>query len=155
MDWNEVKTPADAAALIKVFGGFHDACIREAHLWTEHYVRSDLHMTCSPGLDNRIRILIQRQFKNPSAIELLFENVTRFNLVPTPENYDSIILAATLLVQDSNTFWSPVGDWTPDQPDRNEFTWISAKKLRWRDVDWLGKKLWYGPVDERDVSSCH
>ena len=34
------------------------------------------------------------------------EEVTRFNLVPTPDNYDTIIYDATLLVRDGTIFWS-------------------------------------------------
>ena len=86
----------------------------EAHLWTGHWVSKDLSMTCSDSLDNCIRILVQRQFKDPSAIELLFEEVTRFNLVPSPENYESIIFEATLLVQDGTIYWTPNVGWWPD-----------------------------------------
>ena len=145
MEWKEIKTQADADALRDVFGDFHDSCIREAHLWTDHWVSSDLSMSCSGDLDTKIRFLIQRQFKNPSAIELLFEEIIRFNLAPSPENYDSIIVNSTLLVQDHNIYWSPEGDWRPDKPGRDEFTWIAGKKLRWREVNWLGKELHYGP----------
>jgi hypothetical protein len=91
--------------------------------------------------------LIQRQFKDPSAIELLFEEVTRFNLVPSPEDYASIIFSATLLVQDGVIFWSPEGSWKPDEADKDESTWISARKLRWREVPWLGQDLRYGPKE--------
>jgi hypothetical protein len=82
MEWEEIKTQADANALMEVFGNFHDSCIREAHLWTDHWVSPKLSMSCCGHLDNKIRFLIQRQYKNPSAIELFFEHVTRFNLVP-------------------------------------------------------------------------
>ncbi|HEV2969970.1 MAG TPA: hypothetical protein VGY55_08265 [Pirellulales bacterium] len=143
MDWKEIKSQADADALMGVFGGFHDSCIREAHLWTGHWVTPELRMRCVS--DNHLRVLFQRQFTNPSAIELIFEYVTRFNLVPAPENYDSIILAATLIVRDGDIFWSPVDDWTRAKLNNDEFTWVSAKKLRWREVDWLGKELRYGP----------
>jgi hypothetical protein len=105
-------------------------------------------MSCRCDLDNSIRFLIQRQFENPSAIELLFEHVTRFNLVPSPENYDSVIFAATLLVQDGTIFWSPEGDWRPEKLNKDQSTWVSARNLRWREVDWLGKELRYGPKGE-------
>jgi hypothetical protein len=67
------------------------------------------------------------------------------NLVPSPDNYDSIIDAATLRVQEDNIFWSPVREWYLYRPDRDECTWITAKKLKWREVDWLGDRLRYGP----------
>lgn len=145
MEWKEIKTQADANALMDDFGDFHDSCIREAHLWTGHSVSRELYMSCPAHLDNNIRFLIQRQSKDLSAIELLFEYVTRFNLVPSPENYDSVIRAATLIIQGGSVFWSTEGDWGPDKPNRDDFTWLSAKKLCWRGVDWLGKELRYGP----------
>ena len=109
------------SAFMVVFGHFHDSCIREAHLWTGHWVSPTLSMACSGDLDTRIRFLIQRQFKNPSAIELQFEEVTRFNLVPTPENYDSIIYSATLLVQDKIIFWSLDAGWDPSSRKRRRY----------------------------------
>jgi len=148
MNWNEIRTQSDADALMELFGDFHDGCIREAHFWTDHWVSSDMSMSCPGSLDNRVRFLVQRQSKSPAAIELLFEEVTRFNLVPTPGNCDTIIFAATLLVQDGSVYWSPRGGWSPDSPERDEGTWISAKRLRWREVDWLGEALHYGPRDE-------
>ena len=145
MDWKKIETQGDADMLMELLGHFHDSCIREAHLWTSHWVSPTLSMSCSGDLDTRISFLIQRQFKNPSAIELLFEEVTRFNLVPTPDNYDSIIYSATLLVKDKIIFWSPEADWNPAEPKRDDDTWISAMKLSWREVDWLGEDLRYGP----------
>jgi hypothetical protein len=147
-EWRHVVTQADADALMDLFGGFHDGCIREAHLWTDHWVSQDLSMSCPGHLDNRIRFLIQRQFLDPSAIELLFDEVTRFNFVPSPENYDSIIYSATLLVQGEVIFWSPDAPWRPDDPKRDDATWISARKLRWREVPWLGPDLRYGPKEQ-------
>ena len=150
MAWNEIKTQADADALMEVFGAFHDSCIREAHLWTDHWVSPELSMSCPGHLDSRIRFLIQRQAKNVSAIELFFERVTRFNLLPSPENFDSIIFGATLLVQDGIVYWSLEGGWKPDRENRDDFTWVSARDLRWREVDWLGKKLRYAPEQALD-----
>jgi len=146
--WKPVATQADADLLLHAFGDFHDSCIREAHLWTDHWIAPNLAMSCSEGLDNRIRFLIQRQFSQPPAIELLFEEVLRFNLVPAPENYFAIIFSATLLVQNGVVFWSPEVNWKPDDPDRSNRTWISARKLRWREVPWLGEALRYGPTEQ-------
>src|SRR5580704_1157240 len=94
--WSPITTQSDIGNLLNVFGGFHDGCLREAHVWTEHYVNSDLNMKCTGDLDTRIRLLIQRQFKEPSAIELFFEQVITFHLQSSAENYDSIIFDATM-----------------------------------------------------------
>jgi len=150
VDWTEIRTQADAEALMDLFGGFHDGCIREAHLWTDHWVAADLSMSCPGHLDNRICFLVQHQFRNPAAIELLFEEVTRFNLVPAPEDCDSVIYEATLLIREGVIYWSPESGWSPDSPRRDRHTWVSARKLRWRAVDWLGPELHYGARNDPD-----
>ncbi len=146
LDWQGVSTPHDLEGLLRVFGGFHDSCLREAHIWTETWVAEDLSMGCPGHLDTSIRMLFQRQFRAPSAIELWFTEVVAFHLAPPPENYDSVISDAVLLKRDDLIYWADGGDWHPEHPHRDENTWIAAKRLRWRDAsDWLGDKLRYGP----------
>ena len=147
MNWNIIKTQADADALMRTFMGFHDSCIREAHLWTDLWVSEDSNMHLAVPTDNKLRLLFQRQWKNPSAIELLFEKVIRFNMVPAPDNNDPIIYDATLIAWDGEIFWADDCSCTPDNPNRDRYTWISAKKLSWHPVDWLGPQLHYGPGD--------
>lgn len=154
MDWKTIETQPDAASLIETFRNFHDGCIREAHLWTGHWVNSDRSMSVDAGLDNRIRILIQCSWPKATAIELWFEEITRFNLVPAPENYDSIIFNSVLLVRDGIIYWSPED--RCELPETllneselgNDYTWITARKLRWREVDLLGQELRYGAKGE-------
>jgi hypothetical protein len=134
------------------FGGFHDSCLREAHVWSEHYVHPDLKMHCSGNLDTRVRLLIQRQFKNPSAVELLFEQVTAFHLQPSAENYDSIIFEATMLHIGDTFYWADSGNWLPTSATRDSATWIAGRKMSWRDAsNWMGKQLRYGPHDLTDL----
>ncbi|MEE8106718.1 MAG: hypothetical protein V3T86_14390 [Planctomycetota bacterium] len=147
MTWHQIHQQEHADALMRVFS-FCDACLREVHLWTGHWVSKDLSMSCDS--ENRIRLLVQRQCRNPSAIEMLFEEVTRFNLVPPLLSQDSIIDGAVLLVREGTVYWSPDDEWSPDLAARDESTWLSAKKLRWREVDWLGEQLRYGPGREKD-----
>jgi hypothetical protein len=140
--WNPISSQADIERLLKLFGWFHDGCLREAHVWTEHSVSSDLRMSCSGNLDTRVRILIQRQFKEPSAIELLFEQVTTFHLKPSPENYDSIIFGATMLVENDVFYWADSEGWSLNSSEHDNATWISAKKLSWRDAsNWMDAEL--------------
>jgi hypothetical protein len=142
--WTSLRSQADLDTLFKLFGGFHDGCIREVHVWTETSVDSDLSMSCAGDLDTRVRLLIQRQFKSPSAIEMLFEQVTTFHLLPSPDNYDSIILDGTLLYKDDTFYWADSGDWSPTATDRDKSTWIAAKKMSWRDAsDWMVPELRY------------
>src|SRR5262245_36271460 len=142
MSWTPIRTQADADALLQVFGHFHDGCVRELHVWTGHWVSERLSMRCPYDLDTHVRMLVQRQFRKPSAIELFFSEVTRLNLVPSPENYDSIIYSAALLVRDEQIFWSPDDDWSPDASDPEVHTFIVARRASWRDAsEWLGEQL--------------
>ena len=59
--WKPLSSQADLDQLMNIFGHFHDGCIREAHVWTEHFVDTDLRMSCTGDLDTRVRLLIQRQ----------------------------------------------------------------------------------------------
>src|SRR5436190_16294367 len=112
-EWNAVASEADIERLLDVFGGFHDGCLREAHIWTETYIMGDLRMHCPGDLDTRVRILFQRQFHGPSAIEVLFEQVVAFHLQPSPENYDSIIYDAAMLLVNGLYYWADSNDWSP------------------------------------------
>ena len=148
MMWTEIHSQADLEGLMHTFGDFHDACLREMHLWAESYVGNDLSMSCPGHLDNHLRLLIQRQSSDPSAIELLFDEVRRINVVPSPDNYDSIIFDATLLLQAGVFYWADVGRWLPDQEDSMNATWIAANKLKWRNAsEWMGEELRYGPQE--------
>jgi hypothetical protein len=69
--WQELGAPNQIAALMDTFGDFHDACVREMHVVTGHYVAQNLSM--SVDWRTTVHMLIQRQFPNPSAIELRFE----------------------------------------------------------------------------------
>jgi len=105
VNWNIVQSNADAEELIDTFGGFHDACIKEAHLLTKHHVNENLSMSSDGELDTSIKFIVQRQFKNPSCIEMHFEEVTRFNLVPTEKNYNSVIYEASIIIEDDEIWW--------------------------------------------------
>src|ERR1700754_3059781 len=125
-EWSRVQSNADAELLLKQFGRFHDSCIHELHLWTDHWVAPSLSMSVSADLDTRVRMVIQRQFKPLSALELVFEEVTRLTVVPSPENYGSEIFEATLLVEDGLIYFADVADWSPKADDQDA-TWISAR----------------------------
>ncbi|MCU6713052.1 hypothetical protein M6D81_30570 [Paenibacillus sp. J5C_2022] len=144
--WQELKSQKDLNELMKLFGWFHDSCIKEMHMWTDHNVNPDLSMSLSVVRDNRVRILIHRQYKDPTAIELLFEEVTQIYISPSPENHDSIIYEATFIYQDGNYYWADDRNWEPE--GQNKFAsvnWISSKKVSWRDAsDWIGKTIRYG-----------
>ncbi|MDF2535373.1 MAG: hypothetical protein K0R18_1532 [Bacillales bacterium] len=147
MEWNEVKTNEDIENLQKLFGGFHDSCLKELYLWTDSYVNEKLSMGMSSSTN--VRILFQRQFENPSAIELLFERVTQIHMAQPPEGHDSIIYGASLLLEDELFFWADDYSWRPSEIIEYDVSWIASRNLKWRDVSsWMGKKMRYGVISE-------
>ena len=103
MDWIQVIDQAHADYLMEQFGEFHDGCLHELHLWTGYSVSPERSMTCTLGCEIGVRVLIQRQSDELSAIELLFQEVKRLNIVG-PVNRDSIIYGATLLLRDGTIY---------------------------------------------------
>jgi hypothetical protein len=149
MEWNEIKDENDVNIFLDMFGGFHDSCIKELYLWTGHYVDENFGMVTSGELDTNVRILFQRQYNNPSAIEVIFEGVTQFHISPSPENYESIIYDATLILHSALFYWADDYCASVSEIKKSKTNWISAKKLKWRDVSsWMGQKRRYCVLDE-------
>ncbi|MFF2589135.1 hypothetical protein ACFVSS_14775 [Peribacillus butanolivorans] len=145
MNWIELKEESDIKDLLERLGYFHDGCLREMHMWTGTYVNEDFSMTVPGELDTNVKMLFQRQYSNPSAIELLFESVTGIHIIPTPENYDSIIRDAIILKSDDNFYWADDYNFQPEKGIENGVSWIAAKKLKGREAnDWMGKQNRYG-----------
>ena len=145
-EWQTVETDADVEQLLSRFGGFHDGCLREVHIWTGTWVSEDRAMHFPPNLDTHVRVLFQRQWLDPSAVELLFDAVTGFFL--SPANLNDIYDAA-LFISEGTIYWADWCEWRPDCLDRDGCTWIAARKLYWRDASkWMGEQLRYGPGRE-------
>lgn len=106
MEWKKLQNTDDVENMLKIFGYFHNSCLKELHMWNEHFVDDDLSMSVSGYLDHKVRILFQRQARNPSSIELMFEQATQMHVLPGPENYDSIIHKATFLFQSGLFYWA-------------------------------------------------
>lgn len=140
--WQSLCTATQIEELMGLFGHFHDACVREIHVVTGHYVDQDLSM----HVDWRttVHMLIQRQFVEPSAIELRFEEVVGLRVCPPPPDCVSIIFGAAFFLRDGVCYWADSADWTPESTDRGESDWVAARKVYWRDAsEWLGPHLRY------------
>lgn len=134
-----------------LFGGFHDSCLKELYMSTETFVAEDLSMSMSVNLDTSVRILFQRQDRDPSAVELLFKRTTHFHIYPRGENQDSIIYGAKLVLEEGQFYWAQDEEWQIDKPFLHPISWIAAKELHWRDVSpWLGKEQRYGVISHDD-----
>jgi hypothetical protein len=144
MDWNVIENKEDMKKLLDVFGYFHDGCFREMHLWNSFYVGDCLGM--GQGDEKmRCKILFQRQFRDPSAIEVLFEGMVQMNIVATEENYWGDIFGATLIEKDGLYYWANEEGWSPDNLNSEYTTWVCARTVKWRDrSEYMGDSIRYG-----------
>ena len=70
-----ITTVEELDAFLDRVMGFHDGIIKELHLLNHSYVGPELNMLDTQGAT--ARLLIQRQWKDPSAVELTLYDVTR------------------------------------------------------------------------------
>jgi hypothetical protein len=140
--WQLLRNPTDIAQLMQLFGNFHDACIREIHIGTGHYVAEDLRMTVD--WKTTVHVLVQRQFRRPSAIELRFEEVVGLRYSAPQPDCENIIFNAAFFIRDDTFYWADSSQWTPESAESAEDTWVAARKVSWREAsDWLGPSLRY------------
>lgn len=138
--WRQVVNDDDAEELLSTFGAFHDSVIRELYFWTGQFV-DDHAVHCDP--ETFARMLFQRGWPNPRAIELLFGEVIVCTIVPTPRGYDPMMSAGWITPTEQGWMWS---EFEPAVPQ--EGSWVSAKSLWWRPVDWMGSELRYGSMND-------
>ena len=141
-NWQQLTTLHDIETLMKLFHNFHDGCVREIHVATGYYVEEDLAMTVD--WRTTVHMLVQRQFREPSAIELRFEEIIGLMVSPPPPDYEAIIRHAAFFLREGVIYWADGAEWTPELADRDEYTWVAARRAFWRDAShWLGSDLRY------------
>ena len=142
--WHSVRTKDDITFLMETVGYFHDSCLKELKYVSGAYVNADLSM--HPINDTReLKMIIQRQDDNPSAIELVFLGLNYCKLFPSNEQFTCEILDATLLWKDGNILWADCGGLSLEEIEKYDGTVISAAGLRWRAVsEWTGCEEVYG-----------
>lgn len=138
MEWTEIKSSEDAEDLLNKFGGFHDGCIKEIKYISGEYVGENLSMMPFNGL-RRLSVIFQRQWKDPRAIEMIFEGLKRMNLAPSVPDNDGIIYGAYFNVINDIVYWADWEGFDISQIDSNplyrECTWIISEKAKWRAAD--------------------
>jgi hypothetical protein len=136
--WHVISSPSEAESLMQTFGSFHDGCIRNLQVWGGYFVGPGLSMSCPDTPDLKCRVLVQRQWDDPSAIELLFDGVSHISISATA-GYDRIISRATLRAEEGRIVWSPDMDFDESKYEFGNSSAIVATRLWWRVVaDGLG-----------------
>lgn len=141
--WNEINNEIDLKSFIDMYCDFHDSCIKELRYISGAYVSNDLSMY--PINDQRIlKLIIQRQLKNPSVIEMEFVGLKSFSMCPSDEKHTCEILDATMILKNNCVYWCDCGGVSEDELDSYEGTFICAEKVRWRVADeYIGPKEVY------------
>ena len=134
MEWNIIESQEDIQKLLNIFGDFHDSCIKELKYVSGAYVSANLAM--NPSNSKRdLSVIFQRQCKDPTVIEIVFEGVQKVNLIPSTGSKDWIIYEASLKRINGTYYWADWDNFENSDIDEVNRTWISASKIKWRVAD--------------------
>ena len=132
--WHEINNENDLKSFMDMLYGFHDSCLKELKYISGAYVNEDLSMY--PINDRRVlRVIIQRQFNNPSVIEMEFIGLKYIRMFPAGEDYTCEILDATMILKDDCIYWCDCGGLSEDEIENYKGTVICASKVRWRETN--------------------
>lgn len=144
--WNEIIDDSTLIKFLESVNYFHDSCIKELKYLSGAYVDETLSMY--PFNDRRVlNVVIQRQFKENSMIEMEFSGLRYLKLFPADENYTCEILDSTMILKDDCIYWCDCGCLSESDLSKYTGTLICASKLRWRSIDeWMGKKEFFQSI---------
>lgn len=144
--WNLICTKAELELFLERMWYFHDSCVKEIKYTSGAYVNEDRAMRPINSC-RKLNVIIQRQCKVDSTIELEFCGLKYLKLYPVNENYTCEILDSTMLIKDDTILWYDSDDLTEENISDYGGTIICASKLRWRVIDnGLGKHPIYDLV---------
>lgn len=132
--WNEIANEEALNRFMDTMHGFHDSCLKGLKYISGAYVDEELRMF--PVNKQRVlSVIIQRQFENPSVIEMQFVGLKYLKLFPNDENETCEILGATMILKEDRIDWCDCGGLTAEEMESYAGTAICALKVRWRVVN--------------------
>jgi hypothetical protein len=131
--YSTLNNQDDVCSFLNQYRSFHDSCIVKCSISTGYSVNQKLSMKVPFNNQCKVSIIIHKQNIEFRSIELVFEEVIQFNFVPAQENYDRIIYSALLKYENGIFYWADDNEWNSQDKDY-ETCWISAKKLKWRNL---------------------
>ncbi len=132
--WHKIETKEDVILFLNLVSSFHDSCIKEIHYVSGAYVDKNIQML--PINDKRtLTLVIQRQHKNNTTIEMEFGELKFLNLFPTDTLFTCEILEASLFMKDEYIYWCDQKISDTLDFSMAEHTVICASTLRWRSID--------------------
>ncbi len=147
-NWYDVNNQSDIDFLMKIYGGFHDACITELRYIIGADVNENLSMRFGESQDRKLYVIIKRQW-NPMKIELLFEGMRQINIAGWQNNYFCDIYDCYLAIHnnlitgrdDNLIVWADSSGFNPKELyDGNILSeplisYIISEKLKWRLIE--------------------
>ena len=130
--WNEVLQENDINKLMLEYGYFHDSCIKEIRYISGAFVNANLSMVPFNN-DGVLIVVFQRQYTNPTTIEIEFCGLNSLQLKSSKDGYTCEICGASLVLQKGLFYWGDSSNIEDFQ--RYKGTWICSKKIRWRNAD--------------------
>ena len=149
--WKEILNQNDLDNFMEMLYGFHDSCLKELNYMSGAYVNESFEMY--PINNQRIlKVIIQRQFQNPCAIEMEFIGLKHLIMYPNDPYYTCEILDATMILKDDCIYWCDCGGLSESDLKDYEGTLICASKVRWRSADeYIGQKeIYTSPTEKTD-----
>ena len=145
--WNEIHTEDEIKNLMKLYGGFHDACLKEIRYISGAHVGDNLAMNPFNNI-RTVDVIFQRQYRNPTVIVMRFIGLDVLHLCPQKENYTCDIHNVMMFFKDGLIYW--VDGWvTESQVEEYGGTWICAEKIQWRVIDeCIGDSIVFGGIME-------
>lgn len=132
--WNEVVNNSDLTDFMEMVGYFHDSCIKEMRYLSGAYVTEQFAM--HPINDCRVLwVVIQRQSKSFSMIEMEFRGLKYLKLLPIGEGYTCELLDATMIMNNEGIHWCDCGGVTEANLENYNGTVICSEKFRWRSIN--------------------
>lgn len=117
---------------LSVVGNFHDGVLKEIHILNSAFVEENLSMAYNFKYD--MRLLVQRQWENPSAVEIILGDVTEVKL----QQPDCIWSSSGKVEINKN---GEVSEISLDL-DNSSFT---CRRMFWRHAsEWMGEKSRFG-----------
>lgn len=132
--WNEITDDVDKNKFMEMVSYFHDSCIKEAKYISGAYVDEKRSMYPINN-QRRLKVIIQRQSKDASMIELEFEGLKYLKLSPLDCDFTCEILDSTLILHNDSVLWFDEGGLSEADLSAHNGTVVSATKLRWRIID--------------------
>lgn len=131
MEFKKIISECDIQELMNEFAFFHDSCIKEIHYLSGSFVdeKRNMHPINS---DRTVSIIFESQQSKSKTLELRFNKIKEFHLIPKTEDTDCVIYGASLKKINDFFYWADWVDFSLNDLSENFGTWIIAQSVCWQ-----------------------